>query len=159
MNSKRPFVILSAERADRGPAVNKDLSRQLQSQLSDILPTLPVFGSYSGRLEESFLCLLPETRIRTSSWPTTAGQTYVLHGHERAYEFDHVLSLARRYGQESILYVDAGRFAYLVPVPVIGRPVKFEPIGPWREVSRAAIRPGDCYTADCACTRFWRAGA
>ena len=94
MNTETPFLILSAERADLDPEVNAERTRQLFAQLAARrFAYVKVTGSYKGRTEASFLVLLD--------------------GGDGGYPFDLLLSLARRYGQESVLSVDANRRATL----------------------------------------------
>lgn len=103
-----PFIILSAEHSADDPEANKhateSLARQLAARRLDFVPTR---GAYLGVEENSFLVLTPQG--------------------EDSPGWDYALSLARRYGQESVLGVCSSRIAtlyYLAPgsggAPVIG---------------------------------------
>lgn len=89
------FVLLSAQLAQYPADVNAERADNLEATLKwrgmDFSPTL---GSYKGTPERSCLVL----------------------AEEGSYEFDACISLAKRYGQESILFVDGGRNAVLIMV-------------------------------------------
>src|SRR5258707_14434318 len=87
-----PFVILSAEKSDLTPEANLARTTALYRQLeARDLAFKPVKGMYKGQRENPFVVLAIDGTN----------------------EFDQVLSLAKRYGQESILYSDADRFTTL----------------------------------------------
>jgi hypothetical protein len=90
----KPFVLISASRAAWSAEANADSTRQLASQLlARDFEIAQVRGSYGGIEEDSFLVLCD---------PVT-----------QDYEFGMLTQLAERYGQESILLVDAFRSASL----------------------------------------------
>jgi hypothetical protein len=93
-DSLKPFVLISASRAAWSAEANADSTRQLASQLlARDFEIAQVRGSYGGTEEDSFLVLCdPQTEH---------------------YRFDMLKQLAKRYGQESILVVDAERSALL----------------------------------------------
>jgi hypothetical protein len=95
MNTRTPFAILSAERTEYTPEINDWRTRSLEAQLThrDLSP-VQIEGCYKGTREKSFLIAVP--------------------GGEAGYAFQTMIpQLARRWGQESWLYVDANRLASL----------------------------------------------
>lgn len=131
MISHTPFVIFSAELASWSPAVNASrtefLKRQLEARGLDFAPVL---GSYKGVKEHSFIVLAPESSSA----------------------FDQCVSIARHWGQESILSVDANRHAtlvYLSATGAEGSPIaRLESIGTFRAVSSTEAAQLDGWTQD-----------
>jgi hypothetical protein len=125
MRTNTPFAILSAERPEYTSEVNQWRSRSLESQLaSRDMDQRQLQGVYKGTNERSFLVLLP--------------------GGETGYHYATGLpQLARRWGQESWLYVDANRFASLHYAD--GR---IEALGVWQAATRADAVAADGHTYD-----------
>lgn len=124
-----PFVLLSAERPNWSDEVNKGRTEFLRHQLiARKAEFLRVDGNYKGRAEASFLVLTPN-------------------GTDDA-QFTNAVQLARRYGQESILYVASDRSAYLIEIagPEFpqGREVTY--VGNWSEIADGAKEQLDAYT-------------
>lgn len=119
-----PFVILSVELAGRGDMLNAQLTefaaRQLDNQFGEENVTR-ILGKYAGTAERSFVVFLDDD-------PGEAGYSYLV-------------KLARRYGQESILHVDANYRAELVYVGTAEQPAERRVyIGKWQEVPLAFAR-------------------
>jgi hypothetical protein len=123
MNTFPPFVILSAERTGMHEEVNAWRTASLQHQLThrDLSP-LPVEGVYQGCAERSFLVFLP-----------AVNQDYVL---------SMLIGLARRWGQESVLYVDSNRESCLLYSD--GRPAL--ELGRWQTVDAIDAKVEESYT-------------
>lgn len=86
-----PYIIVSAEKAGLDPAINLQRTETLRHQLAPFYP-IALTGRYNGSPERSFLIPAPE-------------------GSETA---ESVERLAWNWEQESILYVDQSKRAYLV---------------------------------------------
>lgn len=122
MNTQTPFFILSADRVEYGEDINADRRNMLERQLTarDV-EFHQVQGSYNGLREVS----------------------YVVFGHDSRTE-SVVFQLARRYGQDSVLSVDANRLAILIYLhPGMGGPDvrRTEVIGQWRTLSTGEPLP------------------
>ena len=128
MNTKTPFLILSAERADLDPEINAGRTNTLRSQLAarDFAYT-EVTGSYKGHTEASFFVLLD--------------------GGDGGYPFDTLIALARRYGQESVLSVDANRRATLHTL-ASGIGHTDTALGQWAPISAERAEHLDSWTRD-----------
>lgn len=140
MNTFTPFAILSASRADTvstNPDRNNLLSAQLRARDYDFAP---VTGCYQGKEEESFIALLDQDG---------AG-------------FYELCRLARRWGQESILHVDANRHAVLHFInQEIGGPdtnSQTQSLGIWRPVTEAVARALDAWTFNPATNLYYTTG-
>lgn len=109
MNTFSPFVVFSAERADMSEMANRDRTALLAGALTRFgIDWQRVEGSYNGKRETSFLVF------------TYEGSPFA----------DRIEELARKYGQEFILYVDAQRLAYLL---MLNEQRTIE-VGTWREI-------------------------
>lgn len=132
MKQQESFIILSAERTEYGADVNRErsdmLARQLQARDLDFAP---VTGCYKGAQERAFLVLAGED---SPDWYA-------------------VLSLARRYGQESILSVCGSRLASLHYLADAENPVR---LGEFRPVPAAYALGLDAWTRDAA-GNYWSA--
>lgn len=94
MNTETPFVVLSAFKQSAVPDTNAHRHRELLGLIRDFhLTAVEVEGCYHGILERSILVFLPEG--------------------DSGYDYDNVRAMARAFNQESIVYVDANRYAYL----------------------------------------------
>lgn len=129
MNAESPFIVLSSDRASNSAELNaaeRDLfERQLRARNLDFKQ---VDGVYKGTRETSYVVLTPTT------------------GDEQ-----NAISLARRYGQESVLLVDANRYATLVFLnPGQGGPhiKELKGVGHWRATDRTEAETQDSYTQD-----------
>lgn len=92
-----PFVLISASRATWPVTANAESTAALDSQLAARgFDYVPVRGSYKNIEEDSFLVLCDPIAD--------------------AYELGMLMSLARRYGQESIMLVDGNRHAALLNI-------------------------------------------
>lgn len=115
MNTEMPFIVLSSDRADNSPEVNKERRILLEHQLAARgLDFKQVTGVYKGLQEVSYIVLTPKD------------------GDEHA-----CLQLARRYGQESVLLVDANRYTVeaLLNEGAGGVDINFtRPLGFWRRL-------------------------
>lgn len=136
MTSKTPFTIISAKLPRYSDEANAARTRALESQLRGRnLNFLPVQGCYKGQRERSFLVLCDGLDT------------------ERGRAFNLCALLAERYGQESILYVDGGRYASLAVIKTGGRLGSREvPLGRWREVADVEGRDAYTITPD---NRYW----
>lgn len=116
------FVLLSAQLAMYPAEINNERANNLEATLKwrgmDHAPTL---GSYKGTPERSCMVM----------------------AEEGSYEFDACISLARRYGQESILFVDGGRNAVLIMIET-GAEAKLP--GRFRPVTAEAAATLDAWT-------------
>lgn len=114
MNISTPFIVISAERPDWSDEINKWRSDSMLRQLA-ALPNLtkesiiPLRGKYDGIEERSFLVFLPS-------------------GENHPHFYD-LIRLARRWGQESVLYVDANSQASFIRPGAAGN--KWVPAGRW----------------------------
>lgn len=140
MNTFTPFAILSASRADTvstNPDRNNLLSAQLKARGYDFAP---VTGCYQGKEEAAFIALLD------SSGP----------------DFPELCRLARRWGQESILHVDANRYAVLHFINrETGGPDangQTQSLGTWRPVTEAVARALDAWTFNPATNLYYTTG-
>jgi hypothetical protein len=139
MNTFTPFAILSASRADT-ESTNIDRTGFLASQLKARgYDFARVVGCYRGKEEAAFIVLLD--REDTG--------------------FPELTRLARRWGQESILHVDANRNAVLHFIrhetggpDVNGQTQK---LGVWRAVTEAAARALDAWTFNPATNLYYTA--
>src|SRR6266404_608267 len=122
MNVTPPFVIFSVSRTEYADELTADrtefAARQLQARN---IAYIRIDGVFSGITTRAFLVFT----------------------HERTYEAQEIESLAARYGQKNILYVDAAGLAYTRPMD--GGPD--EEIGRFKEVSSydASRREGYLY--------------
>jgi hypothetical protein len=124
---KTPFLILSAERPDWLRDSNKVRTDTLRGQLeARELAFREVEGCYDGKCEASFLVLAPTAEL---------GKEYRL-----------VLQLARRYGQEAVLLVDANRMAHLVRIH--GNHEHVELLGHWEQIDSESVHLEQAYTRD-----------
>jgi hypothetical protein len=130
MKTKIPFVLFSAERAGFTDDVNEWRTQSCERQLRRGLPDsdfIYVDGCYKGASETSFLVLLPQG--------------------DSSYRFHEVARLAARWGQESILYVDANRSAVLCYLGLNGMIARMEALGEWHEVLPEDARKLTAYTS------------
>lgn len=129
MNIQTPFIILSASRAELTPELNSERSELLARQLAARdLSFKRVDGVYKGSREISFLVLTPDDNAQAACY-----------------------RLARRYGQESVLSVDANRYAALVFLtPDMGGAdvASVSGVGYWRSAAAAEAEALDNYTRD-----------
>lgn len=129
MNIQTPFIVLSASRAELTPELNAERSALLERQLqARDLSFKRVEGAYKGQREISFLVLTPDSNAEALA-----------------------TRLARRYGQESVLAVDANRAAALLFLrPDVGGEdiASIEPIGYWRSAAQAEAESLDAFTRD-----------
>lgn len=127
MNIETPFLIVTSDRAEYTATVNDMRRDTFRHQLSlRGLSFKEVQGVYKGNAETAYLVLIHDT------------------GEEHA-----ALRLARRYGQESALYVDANRAATLMILrPEVGGPDvdDTENLGMWAEVPEAVAKAQGAYT-------------
>lgn len=127
MITETAFVIISAESAQWGDLNEQRtdlLRRQLEGQGHS---PVAVEGCYKGTKERAWLVFLDDD-------PQGA-------------KFDHLVKLARRYGQESILHVDGNRLARLVYVGNDSdRRTWEEDIGKWTQVAYEYARVCDAYS-------------
>lgn len=123
MRTNIPFVVISAERVEYTDAVNQWRTDSLASQLAARdLRFIPVDGVYKGRAEHSFLVFLPPDHA--------------------AYTLTMLRQLGKRWGQESVLHVDANRGAELLYTDGRG-PID---LGQWQTVSATEAANADGYT-------------
>lgn len=129
MNIQTPFTILSASRSELTPELNAERSAMLERQLAARdLSFKRVEGSYKGTRETSFLVLTPDDNAESA-----------------------VTRLARRYGQESVLHVDANRYAVLLFLtPDMGGPdvASISGVGFWRSAAQSEAESLEAYTRD-----------
>lgn len=123
MRTNIPFVVISAERVEYDPPVNEWRTASLEHQLqARDLHYAPVDGVYQGKHERSFIVFLPPDHA--------------------AYTLTMLRQLGKRWGQESILHVDANRGAELLYLD--GRdPIE---LGTWQTVTAADAANADGYT-------------
>jgi hypothetical protein len=129
MNVEIPFVIFTSDRSIYDAELNAQRRGMLERQLTARgLDWKRVEGSYAGSLETSYVVLTPND------------------GDEHG-----CLQLARRYGQDSVLIVDANRYATLAYLhPGNGGPDirGSKPVGFWRHVTRQEAEESGSYTRD-----------
>lgn len=129
MNTETPFLVLSADRIEYDESLNALRRDTFEHQLrARELDFKRVDGSYKGTREVSYVVLIPTTGAEADA-----------------------IRLARRYGQESVLYVDANRFATLITLyPGQGGPdiSGHRGAGWWREVDQLAAQNAEAYTRD-----------
>lgn len=129
MNTQTPFVVISADRATYSAELNAQRRDMFEHQLAAReLDFKRVQGVWKGIPEVSYIVLIPEP------------------GDEH-----NALRLARRYGQESALYVDANRHATLLALNAEdgGPDIKEQVgLGQWSPVSKAYALHLDAYTLD-----------
>jgi hypothetical protein len=127
MRTNIPFLVISAERPEYSAPVNEWRTSSLRSQLeSRDLQFAAVDGVYKGTAERSFVVFLPVEN--------------------RDYVRSMLLGLGRRWGQESVLHVDANRGAELVYLDDRAP----EELGVWQTVpaDEAANEDGFTYSPD-----------
>lgn len=124
-----PFVVFSVDKADLPAEINRERQTMVEAQLAARgLRFKKVQGVYKGARETAYIVTL----------------------HAQGLE-DTILTLARRYGQESVLQVDFNRFAMLLFLnPGNGGPnVKdFKGVGYWREITADDAANEDNFTQD-----------
>ena len=129
MNVLVPFVVFTSDRAEYGADVNAERRDLLERQLTARgLDWKRVEGSFAGSRETRYVVLTPQD------------------GDEHS-----CLQLARRYGQDSVLIVDANRYATLAYLhPGNGGPDirGWKPVGFWRHVTRQEAEESGAYTRD-----------
>lgn len=129
MNIQTPFIVLSASRAELTPELNAERSALLERQLeARDLSFKRVEGSYNGSREIAFLVLAPDDNALAACY-----------------------RLARRYGQESVLHVDANRYAALVFLtPDVGGPdiASVSGVGFWRSALQEEAESLPSFTRD-----------
>ena len=117
------FAVFSAERASLSPLANiqraRDLSDWLTSSAHD---HAAVSGCYNGARESGQLVLL---------YDGLSGQAW-----------QDCVMLAAQYGQESILYVDDDRQAFLFSLATS----EFSSVGAWKETTQAHAESLPAYT-------------
>lgn len=120
MNAQTPFVILSAERPEWDTSINAQRSDLLRRQLEvQGHSPVPVNGHYKGTAEQSWLVFLDDDSYGA--------------------KLDHIIKLARRYGQESILYVDSSRQAELLYVGTDDNKLVYgQSVGQWKRLNEVA---------------------
>ena len=124
MDHKVPFALFSGSLADKSAAENLGRTEFLGRELTAAgIEWTPVLGAYKGVKEQSFLALLPQG--------------------DDSHDFDAVLRLAKTYGQESILYVDAQRLASL---HYMADDADVEFVGQFGEAAEADALAQDGYT-------------
>lgn len=130
MKQQEPFIILSAERpeytVDGNAARSAALARQLAARDLDFMR---VVGSYNGQQEQSFLVLAAEDSPEEAL----------------------VRSLARRYGQESVLSVCGSRIATLHYLKPKAKPVR---LGNFHAITEAEAMARPAWTRDNA-GQYW----
>lgn len=131
MNTHIPFVVFSAERTGFTADVNAWRTQSAENQLRNMAGSpdfIFVQGKYKDDCETSFLVLLPQ------------GDT--------SYLFHAIARLAGRWGQESMLYVDANRHASLICLGgVNGQVSSIAYQGKWEQVDRSTAQQCSAYTA------------
>jgi len=121
MITESPFIVFSAERSELSDEANHDRTKLLGGALTSRgIEWQSVAGFYDGRPETSFLVFAQE-------------------GDASA---DQIERLARHYDQESILYVDAQRLAYLLVLKE-GRTIE---LGKFKEIPKSELRATRAYT-------------
>lgn len=136
MRTNTPFVVLSAENPQWLADVNDWRTRSLEAQLRrDDLQFAPMEGNYNGHAEASFLVFCP--------------------GGDSGPAFTLVRKLAVRWGQESVLYVDANRMATLVYLD--GR--KSVELGMWHETGAGVAAKAGSFTYEPNAGRYFVTGS
>lgn len=129
MNGNTPFVIFSVDKTNLSAEHNAERQKLVERQLYvRDLPFKKVQGSYKGVRETAYVVPLDQQGIE-----------------------DGVLTLARRYGQESVLQVDFNGYAMLLFLnPGNGGPnVKdFKGVGFWREITADEAANDESFTQD-----------
>lgn len=129
MNTQVPFVVISCDRAEYDESLNASRRDTFEHQLrARDLDFKRVNGVWDGKAEVSYIVLIPHP------------------GDEHT-----ALRLARRYGQESALYVDANRHAVLFALNREDGGVDIKEqvgLGQWQLVSKAYALAQDGYTRD-----------
>lgn len=130
MNIQTPFIVISADKASNTDEVNASQRVFFEHQLyARDLDFKQVEGSYEGKREVSYIVLI-----------------------QHPYDEHAVLQLARRYGQQSVLSVDANRFATLLLLNESGGGPdikEFKGLGHWRALAwNEIISEGAAYTKD-----------
>jgi enoyl-[acyl-carrier-protein] reductase (NADH) len=121
MITESPFVIFSAELASLSEESNRNRTALMAGALSNRgIEWQRVDGAYEGHREASFL-------------------VFTYEGSDTA---DQIEKLAQHYQQESILYVDAQRLAYLLMVRE-GRTIE---LGKFKELTWAEAERASNYT-------------
>lgn len=127
MNIHTPFVIITSDRYNLTPELNAARRDTFRHQLAQRgLSYKEVQGVYKGSHETAYLVLI-----------------------EDAADEHNALRLARRYGQESALYVDANRAVSLYTLrPEVGGPDidGTESLGMWAAVHESVAKAQDAYT-------------
>lgn len=132
MNTQQPFIIMSAELSALSTEENAHRSEALSAWLdAKGWAHKPVIGSYKG--SEEIAVVIPVTDSE----------------HEAA-----LYRLAKAYGQESVLYVDANRYATLIYVQT----GKLAGLGMFRKVSELDARQREAYTHDIMEGAYYVAG-
>lgn len=132
MNTRQPFIIMSAELAALDAHENAQRSEALSAWLdAKGYPHKPVIGSYKGSQEVSVVIPVQSLEHETELY-----------------------RLARAYGQESVLHVDANRYATLVYV----KSSKLEGLGMFRLVSKDEATKRESFTHDIIEDHYYVAG-
>lgn len=107
-----PFVVISVEKSDLLADTNQERTRALDEHLKEIR-AFSIWGCYNGKVEASRLvhCQKPDVI------------------------FTQLERIAHRYGQESILYVDATGNAYFIITEDNENRYRVLPAGKWRQIS------------------------
>lgn len=122
--NKYPFAILSAYRTEYNEDANQDRHSDAMAHLYRYDP-MPAIGSYKGKTEQSIIVPLGDD-----------------------YAWSHVLRVAYRYGQESVLHVDEHGYAHLHTLheSIPGHSKASEIIGIWCAVHEDVARHNDAWT-------------
>lgn len=130
MRNMRPFVILSASQPNDSHALASEQASGLREQLySRKLFPLEIRGQYEGQFRTAYLVTLPGN-----------GQA--------GYALSQIASLAKHYGQASVLYVDSSRYAGLYS-PANGWSLQhIKELGQWREAPAEQAQRGDYWYHD-----------
>lgn len=127
MNHRTPFLVISSDRYNLTPELNASRRETFRQQLAERgLSFKEVRGVYKGNAEVSFVVLVD----------TLADEHLALR-------------LARHYGQESALYVDANRAVQLLTLrPEVGGPDVdgTESLGEWAAVPEHVAKDQGAYT-------------
>lgn len=132
MRTNTPFAVISAENPTWLPDVNAWRTESLRKQLrDDEMVFVPLEGHYNATNEASFLVYL---------YRGDAGPAFTL-----------LRKLAARWGQESILYVDANRGASLIYLD--GSPSL--DVGLWQDTNAETARANAAYSYDPTQGRYY----
>lgn len=127
MNTHTPFVVISSDRYNLTPELNEARRDTFVHQLAQRgLSFKQVQGVYKGNAEVSFIVLIDNTADEHNA-----------------------LRLARHYGQESALYVDANRAVSLLVLRAeVGGPDvdSTEALGIWAAVPESVAKAQGAYT-------------